>query len=187
MEDDTIVSLFLERSENAVRETQKQYGQLIRTAAMRILRCEADAEECENDVYMAIWNRIPPERPNCLKAFLLKITRNQALKRYEYLTAEKRSPSAAVSLDELGECADCGGEEIRFGDWELAELINKFLGSLNDEARKVFLLRYWGFLSVKEITDRCGISKSKAESMLFRTRNKLKKFLDENNGRSDPK
>ncbi len=185
MEDNAIISLFLERSENAVSEAKEQYGRLIRTAAMRILRCEADAEECENDVYMAAWNRIPPERPNNLKAYLLKITRNQALKRYEYLTAEKRNPGAAVSLDELGDCTDCIGEEIRFGDWELAELINKFLGNLNEETRKIFMLRYWGFLSIGEITERCGISKSKAESMLFRTRKKLKKFLDENNGGSD--
>jgi len=187
MEDNEIISLFLERSENAVRETKTQYGRLIRTTAMRILRCEADAEECENDVYMAVWNRIPPERPNSLKAFLLKITRNQALKRYEYLTAEKRNPNAAVSLEELGDCADSGGEEIRFSDWELAELINKFLGSLNEETRKVFMLRYWGFLSIGEITERCGISKSKAESMLFRTRKKLKNFLDESNEGSDQK
>jgi len=180
MEDENIIELFFERSENAVRETRTQYGSLIRTAAKRILRCDADAEECENDVYMAVWNSIPPNRPNSLKAFLLKITRNHALKKYEYLTAEKRNPNAAVSLDELGDCADTAGEDIRFGDRELAELINNFLGSLNDEARKVFMLRYWGFLSIREITERCGISKSKAESMLFRTRKKLKEYLNEN-------
>lgn len=184
MEDNEIISLLLERSENAVREIKAQYGRLIRAAAMRILRCESDAEECENDVYMVVWNRIPPERPKNLKAFILKITRNQALKRYEYLTADKRNPNAAVSLEELGDCADCGGEDIRFGDRELAELMNKFLGSLNEETRKVFMLRYWGFLSIGEITERCGISKSKAESMLFRTRKKLKNFLDESNGGS---
>lgn len=56
----------------------------------RILPREADAEECENDVYMAVWRAIPPERPASLRAFLGKITRNLALDRYEREHAQKR-------------------------------------------------------------------------------------------------
>ncbi|MCM1024707.1 MAG: sigma-70 family RNA polymerase sigma factor [Prevotella sp.] len=179
MDDGGIISLFTERSEEAVRETRIKYGKLVFSMAMRVLRCEADAEECENDAYMAVWNLIPPEKPRNFKAFLLKITRNQALKKYEYLNAEKRSPQTTASLDELGECASDESAEIRYTDLELADTINRFLADIGEESRRVFMLRYWYFMPVRDICERCGISKSKAESMLFRTRKKLKKFLEE--------
>lgn len=179
MDDSGIISLFMSRSEEAVRETRLKYGRAVFSAAMRILRCEADAEECENDAYMAAWNTIPPEKPRNFKAFLLKLTRNQALKKYEYLNAEKRNPNAAVSLEELEECASDEGAEVRYTDGELKELINRFLDGIGEENRGVFMLRYWYFMPVRDICEQCGISKSKAESMLFRTRKKLKQFLEE--------
>lgn len=179
MDDSGIISLFLERSEEAVRETKIKYGRIVFSVAMHILGCEADAEECENDAYMAAWNTIPPEKPRNFKAFLLKLARNQALKKYEYINAEKRNPNTAVSLEELGECASDEGAEIRYTDGELADTINRFLADIGEENRRVFMLRYWYFMPVRDICERCGISKSKAESMLFRMRKKLKKFLEE--------
>lgn len=179
MDDSGIISLFTERSEEAVRETKLRYGRLVFSVAMRILGSEADAEECENDAYMAAWNAIPPEKPVNFRAFLLRIARNLALKRYEYLNAEKRNPNTAVSLEELGECASDESAAVRYSERELADVMNKFLGSLEEENRRVFMLRYWYFMPVRDICERCGLSKSKAESMLFRTRKKLKKYLEE--------
>lgn len=179
MDDSDIIELFFERSENALLETRKKYSGLIMSIAMRILKNRHDAEECENDTYMGAWNTIPPQRPNNLTAFLARIARNQAMKKYEFINAEKRNPKAAVSLDELGDCISDDGDSIRYSDGVLAEAINSFLAGLGEESRRVFLLRYWYFASISEICERCGMSKSKAESMLFRTRNKLKQFLEE--------
>lgn len=175
MEDGEIIELFFTRSENAVAETKSKYGGLIRVVAMNILKSKADAEECENDTYLGAWNAIPPQRPGSLAAFLAGIARNQALKKYRFITAEKRNPKVTVSLDELGDCVS--GTEGVYSDGALQKAINEFLGGLNEESRRVFMLRYWYFASIREITDKCGISKSKAESMLFRTRNKLRDFL----------
>ncbi len=179
MEDSGIISLFFERSEEAICETKRKYGRFVLGMIMHILRNESDAEECENDTYMSVWSVIPPQRPMNFKAFLLKIARNQALKKYRFLNAEKRNPNVTVSLEELAECASDEGDGLRYGDNELAEIINGFLETLNDESRKVFMLRYWYFSSVNDIAERCGISRSKTESMLFRTRKKLKKYLEE--------
>ncbi|MBP1559914.1 MAG: sigma-70 family RNA polymerase sigma factor [Oscillospiraceae bacterium] len=178
MDDGSIISLFLERSENAIHETKIKYGRLVVSTAMRILGNQADAEECENDTYMGVWSAIPPQRPLNFKTFLLKIARNQALKRYHFLNAEKRNPNVEIPLEELYECAD-ESTSAAYSDDALAEIMNGFLALLNEETRRVFMLRYWYFASVKEITEECGISKSKAESMLFRTRKKLKKYLEE--------
>ena len=179
MDDSAIIDLFFERSESALTETKKKYGGLIISIAMRILGNKSDAEECENDTYMGAWNTIPPRKPDNLTAFLARIARNQAMKKYEFINAAKRNPKAAVSLNELGDCISDEGDTIRYSDGVLAEAINSFLSELGEESRKVFLLRYWYFADIREICERCGISKSKAESMLFRTRKKLKKFLEE--------
>ena len=177
MEDADILELFFMRSESAIQETRIKYGKLILDIAMRILNSIPDAEECENDTYLGAWEAIPPKKPENFMAFLAKTARNLALKRYHFVNAAKRSPRAAVSLSELEECiSDNSGNSP--SDGELASAINDFLSSLNDESRKVFLLRYWYFSSINEICDRCGISKSKAESMMFRTRKKLKNHLE---------
>ncbi len=180
MDDKDLIALYNARSEEAISQTEKQYGRLVRHIISQILKRTEDTEECENDTYLSVWNAIPPNRPQSLKAFLAVVARNNALKRYEYLHADKRNPEAAVSFDELAEClSDRSEGGIRYTDAELRETINAFLKTLKPEQRRVFLLRYWQCLSIREITAQCGISKSKAETMLFRTRRKLRTFLEE--------
>lgn len=176
MKDSEIVTLYLSRSEAAIEESRSRYGQLIRHVIGGILHNAQDIEECENDTYMGAWQSIPPNRPRNLKAYLARIARNSACKRLEYLTAGKRSPEVMLSLDELGDCiADGSADEL--SDARLAEAINGFLGSLTPDKRKVFLLRYWQCCSVREIMERTGYSKSKTESVLYRTRNQFKEYL----------
>lgn len=181
MEDSNIIALFFERSEHAIRETKIKYGKLIKSIAFRILNNPADTEECENDTYMGMWTSIPPVRPGNLKAYAAKTARNQALKKYRFQHADKRNPEVLLSLNELEEqLADRNDstENSLFEDRELADIINAFLAELKPGTRRVFMLRYWYFLSVKEIMSECGKSKSQVESILFRTRGKLKEYLE---------
>ena len=67
--------------------------------------------------------------------------------------------------------------DILQNDTELSNCINKFLYSLDFDSRNVFVRRYWYYDSIKDIMKRYQMSKSKIESMLFRTRKKLKEFL----------
>ena len=179
MKDADIISLYFARSEEAISITREQYGRLIRRIISGILKNQEDTEDCENDTYMNAWNAIPPNRPKSLKAYLAVIARNLAFKRYEYLHAEKRNPEAAVSFDELAECLCSEQASNSYAGEELRETINAFLGTLSTEHRRIFLLRYWQACSIEEIMQISGFSKSKTESILFRTRNKLRKFLEE--------
>lgn len=180
MDDQNIVALFLQRAETAMSETQKKYSGLILSIIGRILHSPEDAQECENDTYLALWQSIPPHQPDNFKAYLAAIARNQAYHRYRYLHAEKRHPEAVLSFDELAGClSDQTDGGISYSDDALRETINAFLGTLKPEPRRIFLLRYWQCCSIAEIMRICGISKSKAESSLFRTRNQLRKFLTE--------
>lgn len=178
MEDKQIIDLYWSRSEKAISETDKKYGKLCLRLALNILFNQEDAKECVNDAYLGAWNAIPPHYPASLCAFICRITRNLALKKYEYITAEKRNPKTVASLSELEDCisgSNTTEEELENSDIE--KVISAFLRALDYNERNIFLRRYWYFDSIKDIAKQFKISSSKATSMLFRTRKKLKACL----------
>lgn len=81
MNDAGIIDLYWQRSERAIPETENAYGPYCHTVAYNLLRNAEDAEESVNDTWLAAWNAMPPERPNSLKAFLGRITRNISVTR----------------------------------------------------------------------------------------------------------
>ena len=108
MQDQEIVSLYLERNESAITESQRKYGQYLHTVAYNVLYCHEDAKECVNDTYVGAWNSIPPHKPNSLRAFLARITRNLAINRYHKENAEKRKAETDIVIEEYYECIPDG-------------------------------------------------------------------------------
>ena len=137
MTDEKIVELYWERSEEAIKETDKQYGRYFHYIAKEILQDEEDAKEVVNDTYLKAWNSIPPERPTPLKAFLGRITRQLSLNRLEQNKAQKRGGGQYIfALDELAECIlDGNGSEDYASNIDLTDAINRFLRSLPIEQR----------------------------------------------------
>ena len=82
MTDENIIKLYFERSELAILETDKKYSRLCNNVAENILKIREDIEECINDTYLSVWNKIPPVKPHIFFFFLCKITKNLALKKY---------------------------------------------------------------------------------------------------------
>lgn len=152
----------------------------MRSIAFRILGDPSDVEECVNDTYNAAWNSIPPHKPAILSTYLGKLTRRISLKVLRSRCTQKRgSNEIAVSLDELNECVparSCLDDAIELK--ELVAAINSFLASLPVNERRIFVLRYWHALPILNICKQLGYSKSKVESMLHRTRVKLKRQLE---------
>ena len=94
MKDEEIVRLYLQRDENALTITANQYRDYCTSIAYGILRDHREAEEIVNDALLKLWNTIPPEKPNPLKGFLGRITRQLSINRYEYAAAKKRGGGA---------------------------------------------------------------------------------------------
>lgn len=179
MTDERIIEMYFDKNEQAIDETKKKYGKMCFSIAHRILGNREDSQECENDTYLAVWNRIPPERPSIFSAFIAKITRNLSITKLRAKMAAKRGGGEALlSLEELG---DCIPEERDFEEKlevkELAELIDRFLRSLSHDDRCIFILRYWQCDSVTHIAKRLGFGESKVKMSLMRTRSRLREFL----------
>ncbi len=179
MDDEMIINLYWERSEAAITETANKYGRYCRAIAFNILSNNADAEECENDTYMAAWNSMPPTRPNKLLAFLGRLTRNIALDRYDYNKAKKRNGEFDTLLSELGDIIFSQIDvEEEYEAKEVSKFISEFLHGSNVENRVIFLRRYWFSDSINDISVQFGMSESKVKSILYRMRKKLKKYLE---------
>ena len=179
MDDSKIIELYLARSEDAIVETDLKYGKLCRYIAMNILRSIEDSDECVNDTYFGAWNAIPPQKPNKFSAFIGRITRNLALKKYAYASAAKRNPEVVVSLTELEDCVsgtDCVETELE--NRRIEKAISDFLWRQDIEKRTVFIRRYWYFEPIGSICARCGFSQGKVTSMLYHTRQKLREYLE---------
>ena len=180
-EDQKIIDLYWNRSENAITETAVKYGRYCTSIAYGILKSREDAQECVSDAYLMAWNVIPPRRPADLGTYLGKITRNLSIDRLRTRNRDKRGggemPLALEELEEVVVGSDSPeNEAIRK---ELAASMNRFLGELTVQERYVFLRRYWYLDSLADIAKNTGFSGSKVASMLFRLRGRLKKQLIE--------
>lgn len=179
MEDEKIIELFNARDESAIVMLREKYGVLLYSVAKRILESDTDVEECVDDAFLALWRAIPPEKPESLRAYACRIVRNLALMRVDYNYAKKRKHGVDISLDEFGGVLPDGAARDALDRVDLKLLFNEFLSAEKPETRRIFVLRYFFYDSVKDISRDCGISESKVKSSLMRTRNRLKKFLTE--------
>lgn len=180
MDDSKIIELFFERSEQAIVELSKKYGNTCRRLSTNILKDSRDAEECVNDAYLGAWNSIPPEKPNPLLAYICRIVRNLSIKRYHKNTAKKRNSYYDVALDEIEGCLSMGATvEDELDAKELTALIDTFLDSLDKENRVLFVRRYWFSDSVTDIARQLGLSSHTVTVRLSRTRQRLKRYLSE--------
>lgn len=176
MEDKRIIELFWERSEVAIEESAKKYGRYLRRIALNVLGNVQDCEEIENDTYLRAWNSIPPEKPTSLKGYLAVICRNLACNRYNINTAKKRGERENV-LSELSETVPEADSRDFNEDFALRKAIEKFLSSLDEKTRNIFLQRYFYLYPLAVIARGNGMKESAVSMLLFRTRKKLKEYL----------
>ena len=177
MDDKRIIELYQKRSEAAISETADKYGKYCYYIAYHILYDQFDSEECVNDTYLTVWNKIPPTRPNNFTAFICKITRNLSLKRLEVSNALKRSAITIISLSEIEEAVPDDSIAQGVEDAELGKLISAFLWSEKELDRNVFLRKYWFFDSISDIAERYSMNENSVKSMLSRSRKRLREFL----------
>ncbi len=179
MEDGKIIDLYLSRNEEAISETKEKYGVKLKRISLNITGDGGAAEECENDLYLKVWNSIPPNEPReYFSAYLMKIIRNISLDFVRKRGSLKRNADISQLSSELCECIASPDDVFTLSDEKiLREKLNSFIKNLPKERRNIFLRRYWFLDSINDISKRFGISQSKVKTVLYRTRNELKEAL----------
>lgn len=177
--DNTLLRLLHERSEQALPELTKVYGGLCRTIAGNILSSREDVEETVSDAMLAVWNRVPPEQPENMRAYIGTITRNLSLTRLRHNTAAIRDDRVNISLSELECCLPSPDTpENRLEASIITDTINRYLATLPKVNRIIFIRRYYVCESCKEISRLTGLSELAVRSRLLRIREGLRKELE---------
>lgn len=178
MEDSKIIELFFERSEEALTWVDEKYGRPLRSLSFNILHNDQDAEECVNDTYMVLWNKIPPAKPDPFYPYACKITRNVSLARHKYNTAQKRDPSGNVCLEEIADflpAEDETGKHLQRA--EMSAILGAWLDTLDERNFYIFMRRFWFMDSTSSIATELGVSESAVYLRLDRMKKKLRRFL----------
>ena len=180
IDDEKIIDLFFERSEQGIRELDIKYGKICHNLSYNIVNNRQDAEECVNDAYLGAWNAIPPVRPNPLLSYIVKIVRNISLDLYWRKAADKRGSRYTVALEEIEGCIpDRETVEDEIEARELARIIGEFLDTLTLENCVIFMRRYWFADSYKDIAEFVGLTEKNISVRLTRIREKMKQYLIE--------
>ena len=180
MTDGQIIDLFLERDESAISSCNLKYGKPLRSFGNRITNDAWSTEECVNDTYLTTWQTIPPNEPRgYLFAYLSKILRHKCIDKIKHLTRMKRDNSLTVLTGELNEAVPASNsadsDALRN---ELSSLISRFVSSLKSETAEIFLRRYFYMEEIRSISLKMGISEGKVKTVLKRTRDSLKTYLE---------
>lgn len=179
MLDSEIISLYQNRNEAAIEHSASKYGAYCNSIARGMLSAREDCEECVSDTWLQAWRAIPPTLPKSLRAFLGRITRNNAINRLESLTAAKRgSGEAPLLLSELEECVPSSfSTEGEVQARALGESVDKFLRTLSLRERGIFLSRYFKCMGISEVAQHYDMGQPAVKSQLHRTRKKLLEHL----------
>ena len=176
MEDSRIIDLYFARSDKAIEETSVKYGGYLNQIAYNILRDPRDTEEIVNDTYLGAWSAIPPTRPNSLKHYLSRITRNLSFNRLDYKLAGKRN----ALLVELDECIPDKQSDVEsvLEAREIGIYLNSFLAVLDRKNCAIFLARYYYSYTIKEIADSYNLSQRQVKYRLLKLREGLREYFD---------
>lgn len=180
MDDKEIIDLYVRRDENAIKETDSKYGTYCTTVAVNLLQVREDAQECVNDTYMTAWERIPPHIPECLRAFLGRVTRNIAIGMYRKLHRKKRYDGFELMLSELEECVPSAENvEREFDAKAIGSSINDWLDGLPEQDKVLFVRRYWFGDKNADLAKKAGLSEAGMSHKLTRMRESLREYLTE--------
>ncbi len=176
LEDSDIIKLYQSRDERAIKETDKKYGRSLFALCYNILKSRAECEECKNDTYLSVWSSIPPAEPRSLEAYLTQLARNHAIDRYRSMNTKKRR-MLTPATDELANLDLEHEWEDQMRSDELKELISRFLRTLPDRQRYIFIARYYMERAPREIAQRIRVSNATVYRELDEIKQKLRQFL----------
>ena len=179
MDDELIIRLYENRSEDAVTQTERKYGRLLMRVAKNILRDSRDAEEAVWDTYSHLWNSIPPQHPRRLPAYAAKLCRNASLDMLRRKHSQKRDDRGDVLFSELDACLPDPHDPTEYlEEQELVRLINGYLGTLDKTSRVLFVRRYFAMEELEQLASEFGMTKNAVSVRLHRVRQGLKAYLN---------
>lgn len=180
LSDEQIISLYWQRQEQAITETDRKYKKYLYTVSGNILNDDSDREECINDTYFGAWNAIPPQKPCSLKGFLTVIVRRICINRYHANRRKSVVPTEmTVALSELeGILTDDRSAENELESRALCVVFSDFIRSLSPRRQFIFMSRYYAAEPINTVAEEVGLSRSMVNKELAAIRKQLRQTLE---------
>lgn len=177
--DKRILSLLKKSPEEGLSLALDTYGGAVKTICKNIL-CDCsneDIEETISDTFLKLWknvDRFKEEKGTNLKSYIYAIARNTALDKRRQL----KNNNLILSIEE-----DSLGVSINMED-DYAKKINnnvihRSINNMDEPDKSIFILRYFYFEKIKDISKRLDLKPKKVENCLYRGKEKLRKSLIE--------
>ena len=161
----------LQDMEDGIEMIKSEYGGLIKYVVSSILSDPRDAEECQADVYIKVWQNISAydSGKGELSSWISVVARNTAV---TFLRGLNRGESELTDDYSSGVTPE---DQLIKAD-ELEELKAAIL-ELKSSERQLIYRRYFYLQDTKQIAAELGMSERAVEGRLYRIRKKLKKAL----------
>lgn len=178
MDDLKIIDLMQNRDTRGLEALIEKYRRLACSLALTVLGSGAqeDALECVNSAFYDAWMSIPryDMQRSSLKGWIALLTRRRAIDQLR--KNQRRFPSAAeFDEDILGTPDSC---EDYINRETCIELFNKFVQSLPEPDKSIFVRRFFALESIPDIARRYGLTRGAVDSRLTRMRKSLKLTLE---------
>src|SRR6266852_7291067 len=181
--EETLIQRIREGEHELFYELIRPYERRVYSAALAILRNEADAEDAAQEAVLKAFKNIRQFRGEArFSTWLIQITVNEARMR-------KRKEHAHI-IEAIADRADEDGNYTPrdFADWreipsetleraEIRQLLAQALASLGEKYREVFVLRDMQHVSIEEAAATLGISIASVKTRLLRARLMLRDLL----------
>lgn len=153
-DDAALIRRIGEGDTGALRVLYERYGAIVFGMALRVVGDRQTAEECTQDVFVAVWRSAgayDAERAS-VSTWMISIARNRAVDAVRRLAARPAQPQAEVFVsDEAPDTAD------RAAALESSERVAAALADLPETQRDVVVLAYFHGLSHSEIAERLDL------------------------------
>lgn len=166
-----LMQMIAARNQDALMQLYRNYGNLVYSLALRVVRQPVIAEEITQDVFVKLWQK--PERWNPaygqFSSWLLTLTRNAAIDRL------RREGRHSLVLDQPeeneGEIADLIFNDV---NWFNGQILRRLLQKLPDEQRQLIELAFYGGHTHSDLAERLELPLGTVKTRLRLGLQKLK-------------
>ncbi len=181
LNDKKIISAIINRDEQTLAFVVQKYSKLLWKIVASILINAAsvqDVEECVADVFIHLWQcpeKYDPDKGR-LPAWLSVLARSKATDRYRQIIRKRELPIEEIMAESPG-CA-----EMATTDAECERLLS-CIGELDGIEKELIIRRYYYEQKPAEIAVVLDIPKKQVENKLYYVRQKLKKMMENQEGK----
>ena len=167
--------------QQALMTLYQQYGALVYSLCLRVLRQSGLAEEVTQDVFLKLWRQ--PDRWNPalgqFSSWLLTISRNAAIDRLR--REDRQSPLNWVDSDETENTGATSNFVAEQANWLDGQLLRKLLLKLPAEQRQLIELAFFSGYTHSELAELLHLPLGTVKTRLRMGMQKLRLLWEESN------